>query len=292
MISNYKKSIAAAEIAGQKFFLNVSSRFSGLQGGSRFGRNTGNSLEFVDHREYQPGDDVRHIDWNAMARSDRLTVKLYREEVAPHLDLLIDVSRSMNLGDTAKSEALFSLVALLRVAAINAGYTVASWLLKDRCRLVEPHGLPIAEWRGADCDYAGNVGETIARFLPGLRSSGVRILISDLFWSHEPQAVLRRLSDNAAMLVIMQLLAAKDLAPDLAGNVRLVDSETGETLEVVAEDSFLREYQGNLTRHRDYWKKCSTRSGAVFCSCVAENFLQDFVPAELLKNEILMTRSR
>jgi len=292
MISSYKKSLDAAEIVGQKFFLNVSSRFAGQQGGSRFGQNTGNSLEFVDHREYQPGDDVRNIDWNAMARSDRLTVKLYREEVAPHLDIMIDASRSMNLRDTAKCEALFSLVALLRVVAVNAGYTVTAWLIKDRCRPVEPSAVPITEWRDADCDYSGNIGETLVRFPAVLRPSGVRILVSDLFWSHEPQAVLRSLSDNAAMLVIMQLLSERDLKPELAGNLRLVDAETREMLEIVADADILRDYQSNMTRHRDYWKKCSTRSGALFCSCVAESFLRDFIPVDLLKNEILMARSR
>ncbi len=285
------KSLDAAELAGQRFYLNVSSRFSGLQGGSRFGRNTGNSLEFLDHREYQPGDDVRHIDWNAMARSDRLTVKLFREEVSPHLDLLLDASASMGLENSRKEEALFALAAVLRIAAVNAGYTVACWLAKDRCRRIEPAALPIRDWRGADCDFSGNVGQTLTGFPPTLHPSGVRILISDLFWNQEPQSVLRQLSDSAALLVVIQLLARHDISPDLSGNIRLVDSETGEVVELVAEEALLREYGSNFTRHQEYWKKSCIRSGAVFCQCVAENFLSDFVPVDLLRSEILMTRS-
>ncbi len=292
MNESYHRTLEAAELAGQKFYLNVSSRFSGLQGGNRFGRNTGNSLEFLDHREYQPGDDIRHIDWNAMARSDRLTVKLFREEVAPHLDLLIDASASMGLENSRKSEGLFALASVLRVAATNAGYTVACWIVKDRCRRIEPDSLPVRDWRGAECDFSGNVGQTFAQFLPSLRPSGVRILLSDLFWDQQPQTVLRQLSGNAALLVVVQLLAGKDVSPALTGNVRLVDSETGETVELVAEESLLREYQSNFSRHQENWKRDCARSGAVFCQCVAENFLQDFVPADLLKSEILMTRSR
>ena len=292
MDERHRKSLDAAELAGQKFYLNVSSRFAGMQGGNRFGRNTGNSLEFLDHREYQPGDDIRHIDWNAMARSDRLTVKLYREEVAPHLDLLLDISASMALEKSRKAEGLFALAALLRVAAVNAGYTVSCWLAGDRCRRVEPAALPVCEWPGAECDYSGNVGQTFVSFPPTLRTSGVRVLVSDLFWEQEPQAVLRQLSENAALLVVIQLLAGRDIDPGLAGNVRLVDSETGEAAELVAEEALLREYRSNFTRHQEDWKKSCTRAGAVFCQCVAENFLHDFVPAELLRNEILMTRSR
>lgn len=292
MNESYRKTLEAAELAGQKFFLNVSSRFAGLHAGNRFGRNTGNSLEFLDHREYQPGDDIRHIDWNAMARSDRLTVKLYREEVAPHLDLLIDASSSMGLEGSKKSEGLFALAAVLRVAAANAGYTASSWIVKDQCRKIEPAALPIRDWQGAECNFAGNVGQTLAAFLPALRPSGVRILLSDLFWDLEPKAVLRQLAGNAALLVVVQLLAGKDLAPDLSGNVRLVDSETGAIVELVAEESLLREYQSNFARHQENWKRDCVSSGAVFCQCVAENFLNDFLPADLLKSEILMTRSR
>lgn len=291
-MSSLRETVNAAELAGQRFYLNVSSRFSGLQGGGRFGRNTGNSLEFVDHREYQPGDDVRHIDWNAMARSDRLTVKLFREEVSPHLDLLIDASLSMQLDGTRKREALYAMTAILRTAAINAGYTVSSWIVKDRCRRVEPASLPIHDWPGNDCDFSGNIGQTLVSFPPLLRPAGVRVLISDLFWNEEPQAVLRQLSNNAALLVIVQLLAEPDILPPLAGNVRILDCESGAAVEVVAEEGLLREYQANFARHQEYWKRSCTRVGAVFTRCVAGSFLQEMVPEELLKNEILMARSR
>lgn len=288
----FKKSMEAAELAGQRFFLNVSSRFSGLHAGSRFGRNTGNSLEFVDHREYQPGDDVRHIDWNAMARSDRLTVKLFREEISPHLDILIDASASMNLENTRKYEAQMALATILKIAAVNAGFTVSCWVVKDQCVKVEPASLPVTQWREAECDFSGNVGQTLVAFPPQLRPGGVRILLSDLFWDQEPMTVLRQLADNAALMIVVQVLAEVDIAPQLAGNVRLLDSESGEAFELMADESLLRDYQINFTRHQEYWKKCCTKVGSVFSHCIAENFVVDFVPLELLRTEILMTRSR
>jgi len=286
-----KSSVEAAEIAGQRFYLNISSRFSGLQGGNRFGRNTGNSLEFLDHREYQPGDDVRHIDWNAMARSDRLTVKLFREEISPHLDILIDASLSMAGETFHKSAAVMALAALLRVAAFNAGYTVSCWMLKDRCRRIEPASIPLAQWQGAEFDYCGNVGETITSFPPRLRNNGARILLSDLFWNQEPVSVLRQLSNGAALLTVVQMLAKEDVAPELAGNIRLIDCETSEAVELIADESLIAEYLRNFTRHQEYWKKCCSKYGAVFTHCIGEELLNDFVPVELLKTEIIMARS-
>src|SRR3954470_615033 len=88
--------------------------------GSRLGRRAGSSIDFQDYREYQPGDDLRFIDWGIYARTDRLSIKLFREEVTPHLDLLIDGSRSMNLEHSGKGAAAARLAGLLATAATNA----------------------------------------------------------------------------------------------------------------------------------------------------------------------------
>ncbi|MEO0417124.1 MAG: DUF58 domain-containing protein, partial [Verrucomicrobiota bacterium] len=58
------------------------------------GRGTGSSLDFQDHRNYIPGDDPRHINWQAYARTGSYTMKLYREEVRPVVDIIFDVSES------------------------------------------------------------------------------------------------------------------------------------------------------------------------------------------------------
>lgn len=291
MSDELRKTVEAAEMAGQRFYLNVSSRFSGLQGGNRFGRNTGNSLEFMDHREYQPGDDIRHIDWSALARSDKVTVKLFREEVTPHLDIFIDGSGSMALSGSQKEAAALSMATMLRQAAINSDYTIATWFIKDRFLKAEEINLPLWRQPEAVFNFSGNTGKTLTNYLPRLRPGGVRVLISDLFWNEEPMSVLRGLGDGAALLVIIQLLAEKDVNPALSGNVRIIDTETKETLELMAEDPLIQEYFRNFSRHQQIWKESCSKNGAVFCHCVAEKLVTDFFPHELLRTEILMARS-
>src|SRR5215510_15198671 len=80
--------------------------------GERLGSGTGSSLEFQDYRQYAAGDDLRHVDWSAYARSEVLTVRLYREEVAPRIDLVLDTSRSMTVTDQ-KARAFGEISALL-----------------------------------------------------------------------------------------------------------------------------------------------------------------------------------
>ena len=97
MNEDYRKFLIAGEQAGSRYALcsprNAPSGLAGVELGNR----SGSSLEFREHREYEPGDDLRRIDWSVYARSDKLTVKLFREEVSPHLDVVIDSSRSMAL---------------------------------------------------------------------------------------------------------------------------------------------------------------------------------------------------
>ena len=83
--------------------------------GERLGKGVGSSLEFQERRAYVPGDDVRHLDWAAYARSDQLMVRLYREEILPRIDLVVDGSRSMAV-DAEKAQLATDLVAHIPAA--------------------------------------------------------------------------------------------------------------------------------------------------------------------------------
>ncbi len=289
--SQIKKLIESAEIAGEKFFINVSSRFASSVTGRKYGQNTGNSLEYMDHREYQPGDDIRHIDWNALARSDKLTVKLFREETTPHVDIFLDGSRSMGVKGTEKAAGLWAIFSLLKTTAINSGFSVKPWMVKDFCRPIQPSNLPILLWPDKNLDFTGNPGKTLIDAPPTMKSKSIRFLISDLFWLAEPMKILQQLADQASILVIIQLVSRFDLNPELQGNIRLIDSETGNYIELVSNSESLRNYKDNFSRHQEYWKRCCTKFGAVYSLMVAEEFIKDFFPEDLLKSEVLTSWS-
>src|SRR5262245_63351680 len=88
--------------------------------GERLGRASGASLEFQDRRPYQPGDDVRHVDWRALARSDQLVVRQWREEVLARVEILVDTSRSMAI-DERKAQLAVDLAAMLAHVAREDG---------------------------------------------------------------------------------------------------------------------------------------------------------------------------
>jgi uncharacterized protein (DUF58 family) len=251
------------------------------------GQRAGSSLEFKDHRDYQPGDDLRRIDWNAFARSDKLTVKLYREEISPHLDLVLDGSRSMAIDGGAKANAAAALAAVLAVAAENAGYSHAAWIARERCaQVANGTGRP-SMWGELEFDFRQSPAESFARVPPKLRRQGQRIFISDLLWLGEPLQILQQLSQNAASVVIVQLLARNDINPQERGRVRLIDSETEEQSEIFIDEAAINRYRDALRRHQQNWLRACRQTGAVFVELTAEQIIGNWNLEALVKADVL-----
>ena len=259
--------------AGIRYAMCVPRRAPSGLVGAHLANRPGSSLEFMDHRSYQPGDDLRHIDWAAYARSDRLTVKVYRHEVNPHVDLLVDGSRSMDLEGTAKGEAVRALAALLATAARNASFSHRVWLGGDTWQmLANGSGDPVT-WGPLPFDAASDTSQTYLVSPPRLAPRGLRFLVSDLLWMGEPERVLAHLAEAATTVVVIQVLADADVNGPPHGHARLVDSETGGQREVFIDTPTLRRYRGRLARHQQHWHRAAKQAGAVMTTLVAETFL-------------------
>ncbi len=253
--------------------------------GLRLGRRAGTSIDFQDYREYQPGDDLRFVDWNVYARTDRMAVKLFREEVTPHLDLLIDGSRSMNLEGTAKAQAAARLAAALATAAANAQCTHAVWISGDGFHRLTNDTQAPSKWAGLQFTSTRTIDDALELLAPRLRRLGVRILISDLFWPANPSHTVRRLCSGGAALFIIQLLARDDAEPPVYGSVRLVDCETAEASDVYVDATVLRQYRNNLAQWQQAWADACRQCGAMMTTVVAEDtvdLLTGLEPVQLL----------
>lgn len=258
--------------------------------GARLGHRAGSSLEFMDHRDYQPGDDIRRIDWSGYARSDRLTVKLYREEVSPHMDLLVDGSRSMKLANSAKAHATLGLAAAMTTAASNHAFTHALWWASEGVRRIGGTSDRPTTWQGLNFDSTLNLEQSLARMGPTWRRQGVRVLISDLLWPGDPITVMRRLAQDASSLIVLQVLAQADITPPAQGNMRLVDSETGQELEIFIDAAARRRFTQTMDRHQQSWRSAAQAVGAKLVTLVAETTLETWNLQELVKQQILQVK--
>lgn len=255
--------------------------------GAQLANRPGSSIEFMDYREYQLGDDLRRVDWSAYARTDRLIVKLYREEVSPHLDLVIDGSRSMALPGSRKAQGAAALAAVLATAAATSGFTHATYLAAAHCTpLPNGHDRPSA-WQGLSFDYAGDPEQALHRSPPAWRRRGVRVLISDLLWLGEPLPVVSRLAQGAAAVVVIQVLAQADAEPPQRGNLRLEDAETGQVRELFVDAAAQQRYRDALARHQDHWSRACRQVGAMMTTLIAERLLEDWSLSDLVAAEFL-----
>ena len=271
MVASIRQALRDGEQLGLRYALQIPQVAASGFIGSRAGRRAGSSIDFQDYREYQPGDDLRFIDWGIYARTDRLTVKLFREEVTPHLDLILDGSRSMNLTDTAKANAVAQLAALLATSAANAQCTQAVWLSGEGFQRLANDTLTPSAWDKLELDSQRTPEQSFEILPPKFRRLGVRVLISDLLWPGEPIQLLRRLRDGAAALFVIQLLAREDVEPPEHGNLRVVDSETGDESEIYIDSSIAKQYSENLASLQQSWSDACRQCGAHMTTIVAED---------------------
>jgi len=270
MEPSIRQALADGQQLGLRYALQIPQVAASGLTGSRSGRRAGSSIDFQDYREYQPGDDLRFIDWGIYARTDRLTIKLYREEVTPHLDLILDASRSMNLPETAKPGGLARLAALLATAAANAQCMQAVWLSGEGFQRLPNDTLVPSAWDKLTLDSQRSPEQSLAMSPPKLRRLGVRVFISDLLWPGEPLQLLRHLRDGAAALYVIQLLAQEDALPPEHGNLRVVDSETGEETQIYIDSGMAKQYSDNLARQQQSWSDACRQCGAQMTTIIAE----------------------
>jgi uncharacterized protein (DUF58 family) len=241
----------------------------------------------MDHREYIPGDDLRRIDWNAFARSDKLSIKLYRDEVNPHVDIIIDCSRSMALPDSKKAHATLGLAAVLAQAACNSNYTFTAWQVRGTCeKVLNGTDRPML-WDGIYFDSDASCSESFRRQMPSWRAKGIRILLSDLFWLGNPHETLSMLTERASAVFVVQLLADSDVNPPQRGNVRLHDCETNNLKDIFVDAVAEKRYKNNLARHQYNWSRGCRQAGAVMTTVIAEQIVDQWKLDELVLAEIL-----
>ncbi|MFN7971940.1 MAG: DUF58 domain-containing protein [Acidobacteriota bacterium] len=265
--------IEAGQSVGARHVLATPRGLAAGASGGHLGTGLGSSIEFLDHREYQPGDDLRHVDWSASARGDRLVVKLFREEVTPWLDLVIDGSRSMALPGTAKAEAAIALSALLAEAGMAAGFRHAAWRASDGCERLDAGALSPESFAGDVFRGTCGMAQALAHRPPRLRPRSIRLVVSDLLFPDDPAAVLDRLAPGAALVAMIQIVARADLDPPEEGMLRLHDVETGEELEVSMDAAAARGYRAALEAHRRQWHDATRARAVPLVSLCAEDLL-------------------
>src|SRR3954452_2245918 len=229
----------------------------GLKGGRRSVKR-GQSVEFADYRDYSLGDDLRKLDWNVYARLERLFVKLFVEEEDVTITFLLDASPSMAYGRPEKLQFAKRAAAALGYIGLASEDRVVVASLSGRVarRQVALRGsgrgfrllASLSAIHPADgvTDLAAAARHAAAM----LSGRGVVVLLSDLL---DPAAdrVIRELAAQGSELIVLHILSPDELDPQLECDLRLVDSETGEGIDVTVFLATLDDYRARLAAWQD-----------------------------------------
>lgn len=213
-------------------------------------RDHGAGLEFRDHRPYSPGDDLRSMDWNLYRRLGKVFLRLFEELEDLPVYLCPDVSRSAFLEEPPRALAgMRATVALASVAlAQHDSVGLFPFAEEPRVALRPTAGsgrlLTFARaLADVELGHATDLG-ALARGLNALRlREGLVVVVSDFFDPGGLEAVTAALKTLRHRLLLVQLVRASDREPDLEGDVRLVDCETGAREDVSITPALLGRYR-------------------------------------------------
>lgn len=245
-----------------------------LQGklqGERRSKRRGQSVEFADHRPYVAGDDLRFVDWNIYGRLEQLFLKLFMEEqdLTVHIDF--DVSASASMGDPAKDLFMKKLTAALAYVSLvnNNRLTITSFADGLKVQLTNMRGrgyIPaMAECLlTADCSGPSRFDGSCRQLAAGRIGSGIMIVLSDFLFKEGFDTGLRRLISRQYDLYAIQVLSPQELAPELEGDLKLVDIEDADAAEITISSALLKYYKRNLNAYCNELKEFCTRRGATY----------------------------
>ncbi|WNG50703.1 DUF58 domain-containing protein [Archangium minus] len=219
----------------------------------------GASLELHDFRTYQPGDDLRQMDWNAVARTGELILRVRQDEVSPRLEVLLDGSRSMAL--SPRKAGCARELALL-AAEVGAQQGLSPTLLVGGSRPERVQGLVCrSALRAVSFDAKDDLYAALGR-LPPLRPCGLRVVVSDFLFEAPLPALVSRLAQGASALFLVQVLDAEDLEPTGGEGARLVDAESGAALEELLTEDVLAAYTRRFAEHQKSLSAAAARARA------------------------------
>jgi uncharacterized protein (DUF58 family) len=230
----------------------------------------GSSMELHDFRLYQPGDDVRHVDWNAVARTGEVVLRVRREEVTPRLEVVLDASKSMAISEEKAARAR-EIALFAGVLAQRGGLEVALIVAGAKGEKATGPNVRVA-LRNLEMDGRDAFDEALRR-APPLRPCGLRVVVSDLLFQATAAPLADRLARGTSGLCLVQVLDVEDRDPSGGSGARLVDAESDEFLERILVPSVIEDYRERFEAHQKMWRDAAHRVAAELVTVSADEEL-------------------
>ena len=262
--------------------------FRGRVRGERRSPRRGHSVEFCDYRAYGVGDDLRYVDWNIYGRLDRLHVKLFVDEEDLCLHLLLDASASMDFGAPTKLEYGARLASALGFVGLVGMERVGVGVLRERVAEGWPptrgrtQVVNLFEFLGRVEPAGGtSLNDGLGNYAMRAREPGLAVVVSDLMDPDGFETGVRALLERRFDVHLIHVLAPEEMDPELAGDLRLVDAETGEARELSVDGEAMRAYHERLRQFLERAETFSRTQEIGYHRVTTDTPVEEFVLAQI-----------
>jgi uncharacterized protein (DUF58 family) len=271
----------------------------GLVGGHNTSRFAGAGQEFLDHRNFHQGDDLRAVNWRAFLRLEKLFLKMFQLEPRIPVRLLLDTSRSMNTGGEDGKPTKFDYARQLAAALCYVGLvrldSIAlqpfSGKLHDafpasggRHRFQPAVNFLSALKSGGKTNFLGVARQFISEY----PQRGLVAVISDFLDDADCEKPLQYLADFGHEMILVQVWADEDREPPWNGELELEDAETGRRMELAFDAEARARYTAAFDEHCDHLQRIASRNNGRYVGLATSVPIEQAIFTSLVRSETLV----
>ena len=262
----------------ERMRINSTRRFTNRSRGEHLSGKGGASTEFADYRDYVEGDDIRFVDWNIFSRLNRPYLKLFHQEEEMHVILLVDASSSMlfegKLDRAKQMAAAFAVMGLFNVERVSCFAFNRTDAGAERLPTCSGRGNMHKCFTFLEAIEGGGDGpleDGIEKMLRRHRGPGVVVILSDFLTYGDLRRSFNLLFSSGLEIFGVQILGPTEIDPEVTGDLRFVDCETENTLDVSSAGNLLNLYQEyRLAYQRNLEVQCRQRAGRLLSISAAD----------------------
>jgi uncharacterized protein (DUF58 family) len=268
--------------------------FPGLVGGHNASRFAGSGQEFLDHRVFHHGDDLRAVNWRAFMRLEKLFLKMFQVEPRVPVRILLDVSASMTFGSAPGEPTKFDFARKLAAALCYVGLVRLDTITLQPFsnKLLDPfvcgggrHRFQPSEEFLRGLEAAGSTGflQSVRQFITEYPQRGLLFVMSDFLDDQDCLRPLQYLADFGHELVLIQLWGGEDRSPHGLGELELVDAETGDVLKLGVDEEARKEYTANFDGYADEIRRLAQHNAGRYAAIPTSTPLEEAIFGSLIR---------
>jgi hypothetical protein len=279
----------------EPFYIHAKRSFRSRFKGERRSPNRGVGMEFADYRVYEPGDDLRHVDWNIYARLGKLFIKLFHADEGLPLALLIDNSQSMEFGTPTKLTCATQIAAALGYIALGRADSVSIYTCAERLSAALPPTSGTLQFSRLTNSLTAIAAHGQTRLTECLRQLPMYqrhpcmvVILSDFLDPGGYEQGFKLLMGRGFSPIAIHLMSPEEINPQVylegtstGGDWQVEDAETGETKAITINAETLAQYQSQQQTFCDTLQRFCTDRGIGYAQLKSDMPIEPFILQEL-----------